>query len=129
MIKWQIFFWRLIHVIIIFTEYLLVIPKDVRHRGGKIIFLSFEDHCRTPLNAVQQFFSYTGWHKKNGNFWKPNKTKTFLWRKHAVDRSTYPWLLNGEVVCSSRSLFRSAANCTWLPLSISKVPVFLFHPV
>ena len=67
--------------------------------------------------------------KKNGNFWKPNKTKTFLWRKHAVDRSTVPWLLNGEVVCSSRSLFRSAANCTWLPLRISKVPVFLCHPV
>ena len=55
--------------------------------------------------------------------------KTFLWRKHAVDHSTDPWLLNGEVVCSSRSLFRSAANCTWLPLRISKVPVFLCHPV
>ena len=33
-------------------------------------------------------------------------------------------LLNGELVCSPRSLFRSAANCTWLPLRISKVPVF-----
>jgi hypothetical protein len=29
------------------------------------------------------------------------------------------------IVCSSRSLFRSAANCTWLPLCISKVPVFV----
>jgi hypothetical protein len=29
------------------------------------------------------------------------------------------------VVCSSRSLFRSSDNCTWLPLRISKVPVFL----
>ena len=28
--------------------------------------------------------------------------KTFLWRKHAVDRSTVPWLLDGKVVCSSR---------------------------
>ena len=55
--------------------------------------------------------------------------KTFLWRKHAVDRSADPWLLNGEVVCSSRSLFRSAANCTGLPLRISKVPVFLCYPV
>jgi len=62
--------------------------------------------------------------QKNGNFWKPNKTKTFLWWKHAFDRSTDLWLLNGEVVCSSRSLFRNAANCTWLPLRISKVPVF-----
>ena len=31
--------------------------------------------------------------QKNGNFWKTNKTKTFLWRKHAVDHSTDPWLL------------------------------------
>jgi len=31
---------------------------------------------------------------------------------------------NPKIVCSSRSLFRSAANCTWLPLGISKVPVF-----
>ena len=62
--------------------------------------------------------------QKNGNYWKPNKTKTFLWRKHAVDRCTDPWLLNGEAVCSSRFLFRSAAICTWLPLCISKVPVF-----
>ena len=76
------------------------------------------------LVADRSVCSSTGWHKKNGNFWKPNKTKTFLWRKHAVDRSTHPWLLNGEVVCSSRFLFRSAANCTWLPLRISKVPVF-----
>jgi hypothetical protein len=45
--------------------------------------------------------------------------KTFLWRQHPVDRSIDPWLLNGEV-CSSRSLFHSAANCTWLPLRISK---------
>jgi hypothetical protein len=51
--------------------------------------------------------------------------KTFLWRQHAVDRSTDPWLLNGEVVCGSRSLFRSAANCTWLPQRISKVSFFL----
>jgi hypothetical protein len=28
--------------------------------------------------------------------------KTFLWRKRAVDRPTYPRLLIGEVVCSSR---------------------------
>ena len=72
--------------------------------------------------------------KKRGNslcttsklsfFWK-----TFLWRKHAVDHSTDPWLLNGEVVYSSRSLFCSAAKCTWLPLRISKVPVFLYHLV
>jgi hypothetical protein len=55
--------------------------------------------------------------------------KTFLWWKHAVDRSTDPWLLNGKVVFSSRSLFHSAANCTWLPLGISKVPVFLCHLV
>jgi hypothetical protein len=27
-------------------------------------------------------------------------------------------------ITSSRSLFRGAANCTWLPLRISKVPVF-----
>jgi hypothetical protein len=73
---------------------------------------------------------------KNGNFFKtPTKIeeiqtcKTFLRRQHAVDHSTYPWLLNGEVVCSSRSLFRSAANCTWLPLRISKFTVFLFHVV
>jgi hypothetical protein len=32
-------------------------------------------------------------------------------------------------ITSSRSLFRSAANCTCLPLRISKVPVFLCHPV
>jgi hypothetical protein len=51
------------------------------------------------------------------------------WWQHAVDRSTDPWLLNGEVVCTSRSLFRSAANFTWLPLRISKVPVFLCHLV
>jgi hypothetical protein len=49
--------------------------------------------------------------------------KTFLWRQHAVDRSTDPCLLNGEV-CILRSLFRSAANCTWLLLRISKVSVF-----
>ena len=55
--------------------------------------------------------------------------KPFLWRNHAVDRSTVPWLLDGKVVCSLRSLFHSAANCTWLPLRISKVPVFLCHSV
>jgi len=55
--------------------------------------------------------------------------KTFLWRRHAVDRSTVPWLLDSKVICSSRYLFRSAANCTWLPLGISKVPVLLHHPV
>jgi hypothetical protein len=76
---------------------------------------------------------FTGWHKETGTFETtsahlPNYhcfCKTFLWRKHAVDRSIDPWLLNGKVVCSSRSLFRSAANCTWLPLRISKVPVLL----
>jgi hypothetical protein len=52
---------------------------------------------------------------------------TFLWLKYAVDLSNDPWLLNGEVVCSSRFLFLIAANCTWLPLSISKVPIFLCH--
>jgi len=29
--------------------------------------------------------------------------KTFLWRKHAVGRSTVPWLLDGKVVYSSCS--------------------------
>jgi len=71
----------------------------------------------------------TGRHKKTGTFEKPNKNwrnhKTFLWRKHAVDRSTDPWLLKWRG-CSSRSLFRSAANCTWLPLRILEVPVFFF---
>ena len=55
--------------------------------------------------------------------------KTFLCRKHAVDRSTVSWLLDGKVVCSSTFLFCSAANCARLPLPISKVPVLLCHPV
>jgi hypothetical protein len=61
---------------------------------------------------------------KKGNSWKIQICKSFLWPQHAVDRSTDPWLLNGEVVCNSRSLFCSAANCTLLPVRISKVPVF-----
>jgi hypothetical protein len=61
---------------------------------------------------------------KNGNFRKIQTCKIFLWRQHAVDRSTDSWLPNGEVVCNSRFLFRSAANCTLLPLRISKVPIF-----
>ena len=69
------------------------------------------------------------WHKKTGIWKTQQKCKTFLWLKHAVDLSTDPWLLNGEVVCSSRSLFRSAANCTWLPLRISEVLVLLCHTV
>jgi hypothetical protein len=39
------------------------------------------------------------------------------------------WLIRLNVVCSSRSLLRSAANCARLPLRISKVPVLLCHPV
>jgi hypothetical protein len=66
--------------------------------------------------------------QKNGNFCKAQqkwkKSNKILWRQHAVDRSTDSWLLNGEVVCTSRSLFRSATYCTWLPLRISNVPVF-----
>jgi hypothetical protein len=62
--------------------------------------------------------------QKKGNFWEIQTCKTFLWWQHAVDRSTDPWLLHGEVVCSSRSLLRSAVNCTLLPLRISKVPFF-----
>ena len=42
---------------------------------------------------------------------------------HAVNRSIVPKLLDGKVVCSSKSLTRSVANCTWLQLRISKVPV------
>ena len=86
----------------------------------KVVFLLCQLRAKSIRYRVTQ---------KNGNFWKTQNCKTFLWRKHAVDRSTDPWLLNGEVVCSSRSLFRGAANCTWLPLRISKVPVFLCHPV
>jgi hypothetical protein len=80
------------------------------------------------LCVLLSYITNTRWHKKNGNFWKTQqkfkKSNKILWRQHAVDRSTDPWLLNGVVVCSSWSLFRSAANCTWLPLRISKVPVF-----
>jgi hypothetical protein len=82
------------------------------------------------LNFRKSFTINTGWYKKKGRFWKTQQklnkfkpVKHFLWRQHAVDRSTDPWLLNVEVVCSSRSLFRIAANCTWLPPRISKVPL------
>ena len=79
------------------------------------------------LISIERLYRVT---QKTGTFEKSQQNyKTFLWRKHAVDHSADPWLLNGEVVCSSRSLFRSAANCTWLPLCISKGPVFLCHPV
>jgi hypothetical protein len=67
--------------------------------------------------------------QKTGTFKKPNKNWTNVCRQHSVDRSTDPWLLNAEVVCSSRFLFRSAANCTWLPVRISKLPVFVCHLV
>jgi hypothetical protein len=81
-------------------------------------------------------FNNTGWHKKRELLKNPTKIveiqqKNFIDRNWTITtcRSTDPWLLNGEVVCRSRSLFRSAANCTWLSLSISKVPVSLCHPV
>ena len=64
-----------------------------------------------------------------GTFKKPNKN----WRnptKNCIDRNwTIKTCLLREVVCSSRSQFRSAANCTGLPLRISEVPVFLCHLV
>ena len=92
---------------------------------------SLQSFKSKPLSRVSRVPDHDALHWKN--FGTPSAhlpnyhcfCKTFLWRKHAVDRSTDPWLLNGEVVCSSRSLFRSAANCTWLPLRISEVLVFL----
>jgi hypothetical protein len=74
------------------------------------------------------FFRVLQGDTKNGNFDDIQTYKTYLWRQHAVDRSTDPWLLNGEVVCSSRYLFHSAANCTWLPRRISKVTIFCESP-
>ena len=106
------------------ATFLLVVTLALHPLRTVIVRTGKSLHFFNQISAVSFVRYYTGWHKKNGNFWKPNKTKTFLWRKHAVARSTDPWLLNGEVVCSSRSLFRSAANCTWLPLRISKVPIF-----
>jgi hypothetical protein len=72
----------------------------------------------------------TEWHKKGEILKNPTKIEE-MQQNYFVDKN---WtiitcllrnsLLNSEVVCSSRSLFRSTANCTWLPLRISKVPVF-----
>jgi hypothetical protein len=97
------------------------------HRTGSYKYSLFS--IQTSYQKVAQV-SYIQGYTKNGNFWKTQQkfkrskhVKLFLWWQHAVDRSTDPRLLNGEVVCSSRSLFCSAA--TWLPLRISKVPVFV----
>ena len=63
--------------------------------------------------------------QKKGNFWKTQKNWRNPTKKNFIDRNwTITTCLLREVVCSSRSLFRSAANCTWLPLRISEVPVF-----
>jgi hypothetical protein len=107
---------------------------------GRAPYLEHEqspDGChlgRNPLKFPTETFLHNAsvsyrMTQKNGNSEEIQTCKTFLWRQHAVHRSTDPWLPNGEVVCSSRFLFRSAANCTWLPLRISKVPVFFGHSV
>jgi len=83
-----------------------------------------------PVNEVQ------GDTKKRELSKNPTKIEEIQQKKN-IDRNwtiiTDYYLIhdyqNGEVVCSPRSLFRSAANCTWQPLCISKVPVFLCHPV
>jgi hypothetical protein len=102
-------------------------------------------HVSVPDSKIRYYYThththtniYTGRHIKRELLKPPPKklkksNKKMHWQK--LNHTTCllrdsKETLNGEVVCSSRSLFRSAANCTWLPLHISKVPVFLCHPI
>jgi len=119
--------WGVPHATVLYAWLVLKAGHSTR-RGGV---------CRKEVHTVIHVSRYLKIvqrdTKKRDVLKNPTKTEEIQQQKF-IDRNLtiITCLLrdsNPKIVCSSRSLFRNAANFTWLPLCISKVPIFLCHPV
>ena len=82
-------------------------------------------------------FKRTGWHKKNGNFWKTQQKLKKIQEKIIIDRN---WTIKTCLLRDSNPNYQCLklrpvdgvllhVCILSLPLRISKVPVLLCHPV